>query len=266
MPIKSEAADAARREALLWASLAAEWTADDHRALWEDLPPTEQSVVRYHDPQSDLHRRGAGWGYEFTSYDLADLCRFGAALAIAEAAAWEQDDAPIASHAYEDRRFLLGDRILHWAVPWLDAAARCHPPERDPAERSLDILLDLGDRLRPAPALSAGTEGLFVPGEDSFGPRRSPGGLDDYLLSVWSGRVVMQATIDSIAGRSLAARAIPPTWLESPEMRVVLSTMFRVAAPRWQRAASDHPGSARLWLDLAARANSTADAISAFSA
>lgn len=252
------AAAAARTEAAQWVGLSREWTPDRHPDLWDDLPPTESVVVRYYQPDQDLERRARHWGYQFTGSDLADLCRLGAALALAEADAWERDEPHIATRAYEDRRFLLGDRLLHWAVPWLDAAARCHPGERSRAEPARLSLLELGDRLRPAPALTSGTEGLFAPGEDSFGPLETPADLPDFMLSVWSGRVVMKATLDSLGGTDAGARSVPGHWLSDPAMRTLLQYMYQVAGPRWDRMATENPGSARLWHDLAGRARRTA--------
>jgi hypothetical protein len=258
MPTRpNEATAAAAAEAVVWIELTREWTPARHPGLWDDLPPTESDVVRYYQPDQDLERRARYWGYEFGDRDLADLCRLGAALANAEAEAWEQDEPHIATRAYADRRFLLGDRLLHWSVPWLDAAARCHPEEREIAEPARLRLLELGDRLRPAPALTAGAEGLFAPGEDSYGPAEPPVSAADYLLSVWSGRVVMKATLDSLGGTSLPDRKVPAEWLTQADRRQLLQVMYEVAAPRWQRLALEHPGSARLWLDLADRAAAT---------
>lgn len=261
MPTNSEAAAAPAREAATWAELAAEWVPERHPVLWADLPPTEAEVVRFYQPDDDLVRRARYWGYQPARWDLSDLCRFGAALALAEAEAWEADEPHIATRAYADRRFLLGDRLLHWAVPWLEAAGRCHSPEREAAGAAEDRLLSLGDQLRPAPALSPGTEGLMPPGEDSYGAVEIAAPLADYLLSVWSGRVVMASTIASLSGGSVVSRRIPEKWLDKPDQSAVLSTMYSVAAARWRRMAADHAGSARLWLDLALRADRTAQAL-----
>jgi hypothetical protein len=258
MPTRSSAAGSASAEAVLWADLTQEWAPARHPALWDDLPPTEAAVVRYYQPDDDLEHRARYWGYQFGEGDLADLCRLGAALARAEAEAWERDEPHIATRAYADRRFLLGDRLLHWAVPWLEAAGRCHPSERAVAEPARLTLLELGDRLRPAPVLTEGTEGLFPPGEDSYGPTEPPAPLLDFLLSVWSGRVVMKATLDSLGGAQLQNRAVPDDWIADRDMRALLRVTYEVAAPRWSRVAREHPGSARLWLDLAERASRTA--------
>ncbi len=258
MPTRSSAAAAAWAESVLWAEITQEWEPARHRQLWDDVPAIEAAVVRYYRPDDDLNRRARYWGYEFGERDLADLCRLGAALARAEAEAWEQDEPHIATRAYADRRFLLGDRLLHWAVPWLDAAGECDPAERRPAEGAMLGLLDLGDRLRPAPVLTDGTEGLFAPGEDSYGPVEPPGPLADFMLSVWSGRVVMRATLASLGGIELTERTVPSEWLSDPAMAELIRVMYETASPRWDRVAAQHPGSARLWRDLAQRAARTA--------
>ncbi len=206
----SAAADAARAEAEVWAGLAG-----------AGLPEvTEADVVRFHDPGADLERRARLWGYPLGAGDLADLCRFGAALALAEADAWDADEPHIATRAYEDRRFLLGDRIVHWAVPCLDAAG---------AATARDALLDLGDRLRPAPRLT-GREGSVPPGHDEYGPLAPEVPLDEMLGSLWSGLV--------------DGGADPRRYEE--------------AAARWERLAEERPGTAALWHALAGRAASTA--------
>ncbi|NNL70826.1 MAG: hypothetical protein HKO70_12780 [Acidimicrobiia bacterium] len=261
MPTKSEAAAAAAREAAIWAELASEWVPERHPDLWDDLPPTEAAVVRFYQPDEDLARRAGYWSYQPARWDLAGLCWFGAALARTEADAWESDDPHVATRAYADRRFLLGDRLLHWAVPWLEAAGRCYGSEREIAGGAEEHLLALGDQMRPAPALSTGTEGLMAPGEDSYGAVALTRPLTDYLLSVWSGRVVMASTVASLSAGTVATRMIPEDWLAEPDQRMVLSTMYSVAAARWRRLAADHAGSARLWLDLAERADRTARAL-----
>lgn len=258
MPTGSEAASAAAAEASLWADVSRAWVASGHSTLFDDLPPTEAAVVRYYQPLDDLERRARYWGYQFGERDLSDLCRLGAALARAEAEAWQRDEPHIATRAYSDRRYLLGDRLLHWAVPWLEAAGRCHLAEREAAEPAREILLGLGDRLRPAPVMTKGTEGLFPPGEDSYGPLEPPAPLADFLLSVWSGRVIMRSTLASLGGAVLQDRILPVAWLEDGERRRYLAVMFEVAEARWLSVAQQHPGSARLWIDLAARARRTA--------
>lgn len=258
MRIASSAASAVLLEAERWLELAGDWVPARHLDLWGDLPATEADVVRYFEPEHDLQRRARYWGYELGTRDLSDLCRFGAALAQVEADAWEGDQPHIATRAYADRRFLLGDRLLHWAVPWLNEAARCYPSEGGLANRSQLTLLELGDQLRPAPALSEGTEGLFAPGEDSYGTLGNPAPLHDFILSVWSGRVVMGATLHDLTGSRFGERVVDPTTLASGELATSLQAIFSESATGWRQMAAEHPGSARLWLDMAERASATA--------
>lgn len=178
----------------------------DGWARMSHLTPTEYEVVGTFDPGSDLDRRAAEWGHQLAGHDLGAIALFAAALAHTEADAWDDGTFDIATKAYETRRFLLGDRIVHWAVPWLFA------------EGSGDVaqfLLDLGDEMRVAPELP-GHEGLHVAGEDSFGPLVQMNGL-------FSGWVELSE---------------PPKDLER----------------FWNQMATDHPGSAQLWLDLSVRA------------
>ncbi len=197
---------------------------------------TEFSVTG-HDPSGDLARRARNWGLTDLAPDLASLCRFAAALA--EAEAWNEDRPEVATRAYESRRLLLGDRIVHWAVPWLDIAGRCHPEVREPAHDARDRLLDLGDLGRVAVALS-GSEGLIIPGEDSLGPLDG----DHPLGSLPTGTVMVEATWRSLGGDQAEAED--------------LATLYETAAQRWISMALAHPGTARLWLDLAHRAERTA--------
>lgn len=210
--------------------------------------PTEFEVTGF-DPMFDLARRGRRWSWSPVG-DLGGLARFAAALAQAEADAWAEGDGIVATTAYEDRRFLLTDRIAAWAIPWADVAGRCHPDVREPCHRVRDLLLDLGDRFRIAPLLT-GSEGLFPPGEDSFGPiaRWTP----DDLMVLLSGTVVFDAT-----ARSLGAA---DRHLLSEAPREDVRSLFGNAAGRWRTMARNHPGSARLWVDLAARAELTEAAL-----
>jgi len=170
------------------------------------LTATEYGVMGTYDPGSDLDRRAAEWGHRLASHDLGAIALFAAALAHTEADAWDDGTLDVATRAYEARRFLLGDRIVHWAVPWLLATG-----SGDDAV----FLLDLGDEMRVAPELS-GREGLVVKGEDSLGPLSQDGGI-------WSG------------------------WIEQSEPPADLPGY-------WTDLARRHPGTAQLWLDLAARA------------
>ena len=174
---------------------------DDWRRLLEACericPDAVEIEVTGFDPLPDLNRRGRWWSHRFPSAAVTDVVAFGAALAQAEKSAWEAGDGVTATRAFEDRRFLLGDRVVHWLVPYSFVIADGEPIRR--------IVLEIGDRIRPAPLLTA-TEGLDPPGEDAFGPLAAPLRIE----------------------------------LGSPE--------------RWLRLADDHPGTARLWKDLARRA------------
>jgi hypothetical protein len=256
MPTGSEhpAAGKGDAEASRWASLAAAV-----RAIGASVTPppaTERDVTGF-DPAGDLARRAARWGYELPDESLGALARLTAGLAAAEAAAWREDRPHHATRAYEDRRFLVSDRIVHWAVPWLDAAGRCHPAVRDEAMAARDLLLDLGENLRVAPDL-AGSEGLSPPGEDAFGPVEAPGGLEARLGGLGSGVVVFAATITSLRGSPVASPAIEASWLSEPGFRRDLAFLYEAASARWRALAASRPGSARLWLDLGARAEATA--------
>jgi hypothetical protein len=252
MPTGSEARVA--EEARAWSELAGV-VAPVERDI-EDPAATERDVTG-HDPSSDLVRRASRWGFVFGSYGLGDLVGFVAGLASAEAEAWAEDRPHHATRAYEDRRFLVGDRLIHWAVPWLDAAGRCYLEYRWPAHEGRDRLLELGDRLRIAPALT-GREGLVPPGEDAFGPLTDEHPLHRTLPTLASGLVIFPSTLASLRGTPVVGREVPRSWLEEPAFRSDLAAVYEVAVGRWSSMANDHPGSARLWLDLAERAARTA--------
>ncbi|HSG78659.1 MAG TPA: hypothetical protein VLD62_03690 [Acidimicrobiia bacterium] len=254
------ASDAAAAEARGWARIAAEWRAENHPEAFADLPPLESAVVRFHDPEGDLRKRMERWGYEPGSFDLADLSRFAAGLAQAEADAWAADQPHVATQAFETRRFLVGDRILHWAVPWLDTVGRCYPPQREASAASALWLLELADRMRPAPVL-ASEEGRFPPGHDAIGPIEAERNLDEVVLSVWSGAVVFRSTLASMSGRFVSSRLDVHDLLGELTFRRDLATLFTVHGMRWQGVASRHPGAAEIWQALAGRAKRTAAAI-----
>jgi hypothetical protein len=174
--------------------------ADWHRLLERAeavLPDVREVTVTGFDSSEDLNRRGRWWSHRFPSDRLPDVLAFGVALAAAEGGAWKSNDPVVATRAFEDRRFLLSDRLIHWVVPVTYVTKG--------AESIRDGLLALGDRLRVAPLLT-GDEGIHPPGEDSYGPR----------------------------GTALRIELGPPE--------------------RWIGLQESHPGSARLWRDLALRA------------
>lgn len=251
MPTASEASTA---EAHRWSEVASRWGEERARELWDDRPPTERAVIVFYDPVRDLAKRASNWGYELEGPDLRSLALFAAALARAEAEGWQTGTGDVATRAYEARRFLLADRILHWAVPWLDAAARWFPRFSDSARADRDFLLDLGDDMRVAPIMP-GSEGLVVEGEDSYGRIGRIGDRDRWVSSLWSGYLMLWAEWDSISD---AGRQGP-----SPKARLgdlagdELAVLYEVAANRWTELAERHPGSAQMWADLAERARAT---------
>ena len=51
------------------------------------------------------------------------------------------------------------------------------------------------------------------------------------------------------------------SWLGDDAFRLGLSRLYEVFATRWRSMGDRHPGTARLWADLAARARITASRI-----
>lgn len=220
-------------------------------ALLATLQPgaSERDVTGF-DPEADLRRRAGRWSHDLVDSGLGEVSRFAAGLAAVEADAWEGDDPVVATAAFEDRRFLFSDRVVHWAVPWADVAGRCHPEMREVAHELRDTLLVMGDELRPAPLLT-GDEGLHPPGEDSFGP--IPG--DRSLRVLGCGTVLFEATVTSLGARGEPAWAVLEN--PTPSLRRDLATHFEAVAARWRTMSDEHPGTARLWRDLARRAERT---------
>jgi hypothetical protein len=191
----STAAVGARRDVTSWRCLLAE--------VVTHLPDVREVDVTGFDPRADLARRGEWWGHILESDRLAEVLAFGVALAEVEVEAWERNDPVVATRAFEDRRFLYSDRMVHWVVPVTFRSDRLADLREE--------MLRLGDRLRVAPLLT-GDEGLHPPGEDSFGR-------------------------------------------PEVELRLDLGPI-----ERWERLALDHPGTARLWRDLARRLSGRSDA------
>jgi hypothetical protein len=182
---------------------------------------------------------------------------FAAALARAESEAWDRDEPHLATQAYEDRRFLAGDRVMHWAVPWLDTAGRCYPDLRSVAHSARNELLAIADHLRVAPDLGVTSDAAAL-GEDAYGPK-TPHRVDGlWLRSLWSGALILDATLMSITGDTGIEAAVA-----SPDHRTDLSALFWIAGGRWAGMASRHPGSAALWRALADRADRTCVGLSA---
>ena len=199
---------------------------------WEGPEPTELAVAGF-DPAQDLHRRARRWSHSFPRPTLAALLEFGAALCIAEAEAWDTDDGVTATKALEDRRFLLGDRVLHWGVPWLVTVGSTDTSWAPEAMAAVEGLLDLGDAHRVAPALPA-LEGMVPPGHDSLGPL--PQGV----------------VVQHIGGG----------WLFQNPQTQVGAEPYEAAAALWEQMAEGHSGSEQLWRDLAARARRSAELLS----
>lgn len=247
MPTASETSlDESRR----WTRLAERWLQGRNPTIWADRPPTEKSVVVFFDPVEDLELKARRGGFHLRDNSLPELAGFAADLAATEARHWESGSADLATEAYERRRFLVGDRVIHWAVPWLDAVGRCYPSTRGDAHSDRDFLLGLGDTMRLQPLL-AGREGLVIEGEDSYGTVEMIGEVERWLDSLWSGHLILDAT-----WASLRSEGAEPTGTE-------LALLYEVAASRWMGVSARHPGTAQLWADLAARASRTSEALAA---
>lgn len=249
------AASTAVQESVMWAEIHRQWTRARHPEIWAELAPVEVLVMPGFDPGEDLAGRGRRWGYQVTDADLGDLSRFAAALATTEAEAWLDGDRPLATRAFEERRFLVADRILPWLVPWFQAVGRCFPETRVTASRDLGKLLALGERRRYAPALT-GHEGIVLPGHDGYGPADQPLELHDRIESLWGGMVVFDRSLRSLTGNPHVTRRtrLP----RDPELDGALADWYEVAAVRWERLAEQYPGTSRYWSDLAVRCRATA--------
>ena len=236
MPTATERATAEKNR---WALLSGHWKRSAVPDLWDDRPPTEKDVIRFHDPQQDLTKRASDWGYDLPGFDLSSLATFAAGLASAEAEGWDLEKPDIATRAYEARRFLLGDRIIHWAVPWLDAVGRSYPGHQETANSDRDILLDLADDARVAPSLP-GREGIRMTGEDSYGPINLEQPMEKWLDSLWSGTGLLG---------------------DQPESTTDLAALYETESERWTAMATDHPGTAEMWEDLSLRATATTETL-----
>lgn len=241
MPTASERSSA---EARRWNELAKRWAQEEAPTIWKDRLPTEKAVVRYFDPVEDLADKAGRSGYQLEDASLPSLALFAADLAESEGHHWENGDADLATRAYEERRFLVGDRIIHWAVPWLDAVGRCYPDFRADAHADRDFLLEVGDEMRVEP-LIPGQEGLVLDGEDSFGRTEPVEEMSRWLSSLWSGHLMLDAT-----WASLRSEGVEPA-LD------VLALLYEAARSRWRGVADRHPGSAQIWADLSTRASRT---------
>lgn len=235
MPIGTPtASERARVEADCWAELAEHWTRAEVAELWTERPPTEKATIVFYDPSQDIARRAGEWGHELEGDDLSSLALFAAGLAAAEERGWDEGTPDMATRAYEARRFLLRDRIASWAIPWLDTVGGGYSQYRDQAHHDRDMLLRLGDEARIAPALP-GSEGIFIEGEDSYGPVGPGNHWPAWTGSLWSGAVILRENPSS-------------GWVD----------LYEQAVKRWAYLGAEHAGSAQLWLDLSERAANTA--------
>ncbi len=179
-------------------------------------------------------RRARRWGHSLDSHHLASLARFAAGLALAESEAWEDDRRDVAMRAFTDRRHLIADRIVHWAVPLLAAAARHRGTEPD----ALGAITSIANEMRVAPGHVRG-EGVHPPGEDGFGPLPGDDLDTAFLRSLWSGAVLV--------GKNRAAAA---DHAAGPLLRPV----YEWWSVRWSDLADSEPATAALWIDLSMRA------------
>jgi hypothetical protein len=220
----TRASESAAREADEWIELA------DHLDAVVELgaPAATERTLTGFDPTDDLARRTRRWSHALLDQSARALSAYAAGLARAESAAWIRDDPVVATQALSDRRFLFGDRMVHWIVPWLLPHVLGEAAVSKTADSIVNRMLVLGDKHRPAPALT-GTEGLFPPGHDSIGPL--PDSVDpSSLLSGWV--MVDGATND-------------------------IGRVYEEASLTWAKLAAGHPGTARLWLDMASRAETS---------
>ena len=242
MRISTPAADAAlaaREELRSWSDLADQ--ADRLLVGWDDLRPVEVAVVEVYNPAFDLQRRADKWSHKFKAGELPELLRFLAGLALIEAESWESDNPEIATQAIAERRFFFGDRVVHWAIPWLESVRIW---DRSRSELANDVqhrLLELGELHRPNPEL-VDTEGMTAPGEDLFGPLKTPP-----PTSLLAGVVVLDKALSAWgSSRSSIHGDVPEgyhSWRET-------------CAERWETLRASHEGTGALWRDLSARARS----------
>ena len=235
------ASETSFEEARRWSQLADRWGRDRSADIWDDRPPTEKAVVVYFDPAADLTKKAGRSGHDLQDASLPSLARFAAELAGDEGRHWAAGAADLATRAYEQRRFLVGDRVVHWAVPWLDAVGRCYPVTREEAHADRDFILAVADEMRVEPATQSRV-GLVIDGEDAFGRLEVTDNLENWLRSLWSGHLILDATWASLSHQ----RGSP--------LSDELALLYEVAEQRWRGVAGRHPGSAQIWLDLATRA------------
>lgn len=211
--------------------------------------PYELGIVGGFDPTRALVSVMEQWDYRPRTLLLPELVRFGGYLAAISADAAENSDVATARRARTARRRLLADRIVHWAVPWLDAIVRSEPEVAMAAREARDILLGLAETHRAAP-VPEGSEGLLVPGFDGYGPIHTD--LADTLSTLRCGDVLGEPVLESI-GLGLSGYTLPLTTNQA----LALGRHFLTVQQRWDYLAGRAPGSSQYWRDLAGRARLT---------
>ena len=116
--------------------------------------------------------------------------------------------------------------------------------------------------MRISPLLT-GDEGLHPPGEDSIGPELA--GPIDRVGQLGTGVVLFRATLNSLTAGAVSD-PVPRVADLTAHQRADLAMLHTVAAARWMQTAKRHPGTARLWRDLALRCEHTAEVLAQGSA
>ncbi len=211
--------------------------------------PHELGIVGGFDPTRVLVSSMEQWDYRPRSLTLPELARFGGYLAAISADATTRGDDAGARRADIVRRRLLADRVVHWAVPWLDAIVRSEPAVAAAAQEARNLLLGLAETHQAAP-VPKGSEGLLVPGFDSYGPINTD--LSDSLATLRCGDVLGRPVLESI-GLGINGYAVPLT----AHQALALGRHFMTVQRRWDYLAGRAPGSSQYWRDLAGRARLT---------
>ena len=71
--------------------------------------------------------------------------------------------------------------------------------------------------------------------------------------------MVFRRSLESIRGEPVHEVEGDEAWWFEREFRQSLVAWYEAAAARWRRLAEDHPGTARYWTELGARARATAE-------
>lgn len=215
--------------------------------------PYELGIVGGFDPTRVLVATMEQWEYRPRTLLLPELVRFGGYLAAISADASMSGDETTARRSRAARRRLLADRIIHWAVPWLDAIVRSEPEVAASAREARDLLLELAETHRAAP-VPEGSEGLLVPGFDGYGPIHTD--LAEALATLRCGDVLGAPVLEMI-GLGLTGYSMPLTTRQA----LALGRHFVTVQQRWDYLAGRAPGSSQYWRDLAGRARNTAQRV-----